>query len=70
MPIKHEPDPGFALSQLSLPWPGRDEPCPKCHGRGDVYFIESSADVVGGKRITCSACDGSGTTLTPMSRCG
>ena len=55
-------------SQLIFSWPGRDERCPKCLGRGDSYFIQSAGDVVGGKRITCSACSGSGITLTPAPR--
>ena len=59
-----------APPQMSLPWPGRDECCPKCHGRGDVYFIKGSGDVVGGKRVACQACNGSGTTLTPIANRG
>jgi integrase len=27
--------------QASLPWPGADERCPKCQGRGEVYYLRA-----------------------------
>lgn len=53
-------------SQMTLQW--HDERCPKCHGAGDTYFQTGGVDVVGGKRITCSVCDGAGLTLVPAPR--
>jgi DnaJ-class molecular chaperone len=54
--------------QLTLPWPGTDEPCPKCQGEGDVYYLHASrtgVDVVGGKRVVCPLCAGTGRVRAP-----
>jgi DnaJ-class molecular chaperone len=34
--------------------------CLQCDGRGDVYYIESRPEVVGGKRRACPGCGGTG----------
>lgn len=57
------------LRQVSLPWPGTEEPCPKCHGRRHVYYLHAgqpSVEVVGGKRVACPVCAGTGTVRTPL----
>jgi hypothetical protein len=62
------PDPSRMPHQPTLPWPGADEVCPKCKGKGDVYYLQAKhggADVVGGKRVTCPACDGTGRVRVP-----
>jgi hypothetical protein len=56
------------LPQASLLWPGADERCPKCQGRGDVYYLRAhqpAVEVLGGKRIVCPVCAGAGTVRTP-----
>jgi hypothetical protein len=55
-------------SQASLPWPGKEERCPKCQGRGDVYDLSAHqpvVEVLGGKRIACPVCAGAGTVRAP-----
>lgn len=34
------------------------EPCQRCRGAEDVYYLPGRADVVGGKRIVCPECNG------------
>lgn len=46
-------------------WPTRPVPCPKCGGARTVYYLHARAPgrvvvVVGGKRIPCPVCHGSG----------
>ncbi len=56
------------LPQASLLWPGADERCPKCQGRGDVYYLRAhqpAVEVLGGKRIICPVCAGAGTVRAP-----
>jgi DnaJ-class molecular chaperone len=46
--------------QLSL-WPGQAKKvCGRCSGTGRVYYVRPRAAVVGGKRVTCPECRGSG----------
>ncbi len=57
--------------QAELPWPGKRARCPKCRGAGDVHrtlqHVSSPAyEVIGGKRVTSSACGGSGNVCVPM----
>ena len=53
--------------QPALPWPGADERCPKCKGKGDVYYLHAKGvDVVGGKRIVCPVCLGEGRISVPV----
>jgi DnaJ-class molecular chaperone len=55
--------------QTELPWPGADEPCPKCKGAGDVYYLyahDPGPDVRGGKRVVCPVCEGSGRVRVPV----
>jgi len=55
--------------QSAFLWPGADEPCPKCKGTGEVYYLHAKhpgADVLGGKRIMCSACGGTGNVGVPV----
>jgi DnaJ-class molecular chaperone len=67
MAIGHRAVETRMTSQPSFEWPGADEACPRCKGKGDVYYLHhSGADVVGGKRITCPACDGSGVVRVPV----
>jgi hypothetical protein len=57
------------LGQASLAWPGTEETCPKCHGKRHVYYLhasQSGVEVVGGKRVTCPVCSGTGTVHTPL----
>jgi DnaJ-class molecular chaperone len=47
------------------------ERCPKCGGAGDVHrtlqhVSAPSYEVIGGKRVTCTACGGSGTVRVPV----
>ena len=54
--------------QATLAWPGTKEVCLKCHGRGDVYYLHAGqpgVEVVGGKRVICPVCAGTGAVLTP-----
>jgi hypothetical protein len=57
------------LWQPSLAWPGTEETCPKCHGQRDVHYLHASqpgVDVVGGKRVICPVCAGTGSVRTPL----
>ena len=57
------------LQQASLAWPGREEICPKCHGRRDVYYLHAGqpgVEIVGGKRVACPVCAGTGSVRTPL----
>jgi hypothetical protein len=59
------------LRQASLAWPGTEEICPKCHGQRHVYYLHAGqpgAEVVGGKRVACPVCAGTGTVRTPLRR--
>jgi hypothetical protein len=44
--------------QLPLPLPGADQPCPRCQGQGEVYYLRRAVEVIGGKRIPCPVCQG------------
>ncbi len=62
----HEP-----LRQASLAWPGTEETCPKCHGQRHVYYLRAGqpgVEVVGGKRVTCPVCAGTGGVRKPLCR--
>ena len=37
-----------------------------CKGSGDVYYLANRPDVVGGKRVVCSACGGKGSVQVPI----
>jgi DnaJ-class molecular chaperone len=55
--------------QPVLPFPGAEERCPKCKGKGDVYYLHATipgADVVGGKRVVCPVCLGEGRITVPV----
>jgi hypothetical protein len=57
------------LRQASLAWPGTEEPCPKCHGARHVYYLHAGqlgVEVVGGKRVACPVCAGTGAVRTPL----
>jgi DnaJ-class molecular chaperone len=57
------------LRQATLAWPGTEETCPKCHGKRHVYYLHADQpgiEVVGGKRVTCPTCAGTGTVRTPL----
>jgi hypothetical protein len=57
--------------QPALPFPGADEHCPKCKGKGDVYYLHATmpnVDVVGGKRVVCPVCLGEGKIAVPVQR--
>ena len=59
------------LPQAGLAWPGTEETCPKCHGLCHVYYQHAGqpgVEVVGGKRVTCPVCAGTGSVRTPLSR--
>lgn len=34
--------------------------CLCCNGKGDVYYIASRPEIIGGKRARCDDCDGTG----------
>jgi DnaJ-class molecular chaperone len=58
-----------SVRQASLAWPGTEETCPKCHGQRHVYYLHArrpSVEVVGGKRVTCPVCAGTGSVRTPL----
>jgi hypothetical protein len=41
----------------------------QCHGSGNVYYVRQSdpdVEVVGGKRIVCPVCGGSGSVSVPV----
>ena len=52
--------------QASLEWPGADEVCPKYRGIGNVYYLPTRPQVVGGKRVACPVCAGSGSVRKPL----
>ena len=55
--------------QLTLPWPGTEARCPKCKGEGNVYYLRATrpgVDVVGGKRVICPLCAGTGSVRVPV----
>jgi hypothetical protein len=55
--------------QLSLPWSAAAETCSRCHGAGNVYYVRQAnpdVEVVGGKRIVCPVCGGSGSVSVPV----
>jgi hypothetical protein len=57
------------LRQASLAWPGIEETCPKCHGKRQVYYLHAGqpgVEIVGGKRVTCPVCAGTGSVRTPL----
>jgi hypothetical protein len=57
------------LRQATLAWPGTEETCPKCQGQRHVYYLHAdqpAIEVVGGKRVTCPTCTGTGTVRTPL----
>lgn len=59
---------GLMVLQPTLPWPGTLEPCPKSHGKGDVYYFHArlpGLDAAGGKRVACSVCAGEGRVSVP-----
>lgn len=68
--ISNDPAPTAApLRQASLAWPGIEETCPKCHGKRHVYYLHAGqpgVEVVGGKRVTCPVCAGTGSVRTPL----
>ena len=42
--------------------------CPKCHGQRHVYYLHADQpgiEIVGGERVTCPTCAGTGTVRTP-----
>jgi DnaJ-class molecular chaperone len=50
-------------------WPGNEETCPKCHGQRHVYYLHAGhpgVEVIGGKRVTCPVCVGTGSVRTPL----
>lgn len=55
--------------QPKFRWPGERVPCPKCGGARTVYYTQQHAhdpgDVIGGKRVICSACGGKGKVREP-----
>ena len=58
-----------SLQQASLAWPGTEDTCPKCHGQRHVYYLHADqpgVEVLGGKRVTCPTCAGTGTVRTPL----
>jgi hypothetical protein len=61
------------LRQASLAWPGTEETCPKCHGKRHVYYLHAGqpgVEVVGGKRVACPVCAGTGIVRTPLPASG
>ena len=57
------------LRQASLAWPGTEESCPKCRGKRHVYYLHADqpgVEIVGGKRVICPTCAGTGTVRTPL----
>jgi DnaJ-class molecular chaperone len=55
--------------QPTFPWPGADEPCPKCKGEGNVFYLHATlpdVDVTGGKRVVCPVCEGIGSIRVPV----
>jgi hypothetical protein len=57
------------LRQASLAWPGTEETCPKCHAQRHVYYLHAGQpgfEVVGGKRVSCPVCAGTGSVRTPL----
>jgi hypothetical protein len=57
------------LLQASLAWPGTEETCPKCLGQRHVYYLHAGqlgVEVVGGKRVICPVCAGTGSVRTPL----
>ena len=54
--------------EAELRWPAKRGACPKCRGAGDVHWTMRAVtapryEVIGGKRVTCSVCGGSGRLL-------
>jgi len=57
------------LQHATLAWPGTEETCPKCHGKRHVYYLHAGqpgVEIVGGKRVTCPVCAGTGSVRTPL----
>jgi hypothetical protein len=57
------------MQQASLAWPGTEQTCPKCHGARHVYYLHAGqlgVEVVGGKRVACPVCAGTGIVRTPL----
>jgi DnaJ-class molecular chaperone len=51
--IQHASQPELPIAQRIT--------CRRCKGMGTVYYIRTSAEVIGGKRIGCPECKGFGT---------
>jgi DnaJ-class molecular chaperone len=52
-------DTPIVVEQPMLPL-GPGARCLRCDGAGDVYYLAGSVVVVGGKRMVCPECRGSG----------
>jgi hypothetical protein len=55
--------------QARLAWPGTEETCPKCRGQRHVYYRHAgqpSVEIVGGKRVPCPVCAGTGSVRRPL----
>jgi hypothetical protein len=51
-------------------WPVKRAPCPRCQGMGNVHWTMRYVSLpryrfIGGKRVTCSMCGGSGNECVP-----
>jgi len=70
MPIRSKSGSETAVPrQRVLAWPGVNEACPRCHGEGQVYYLRTSrpdVEIVGGRRIVCPACAGTGMVRAPV----
>jgi hypothetical protein len=53
--------------QKSLPWQSHRTVCRRCKGSKTVYYasMRSGAEVIGGRRMACPDCGGTGTVREP-----
>jgi DnaJ-class molecular chaperone len=57
----------YDRKQQPLPWQSHRTVCRRCKGSKTVYYVSTPGgiEVVGGRRVPCPDCGGTGTVLEP-----
>jgi hypothetical protein len=57
----------YDRKQQPLPWQSHRTVCRRCKGSKTVYYVSmpGGIEVVGGRRIACPECGGTGAVLEP-----
>lgn len=53
--------------QKPVPWASRKTVCRRCNGHKTIYHaaVRPGVEIIGGRRVTCPECGGTGTVLEP-----